>query len=476
MEMNPGKVFIGGISWETNEERLRNYFQTFGEVVEALIMKDRNTGRARGFGFVVFADTSVAEIVVRERHTIDGRTVEAKKAVPRDDHQNINRNNGSVQGSPGPARTKKIFVGGLASTVTESDFKRYFEQFGTITDVVVMYDHNTQRPRGFGFITYDSEEAVDKVLFKTFHELNGKMVEVKRAVPKELSPGPTRSPLTGYNHGLNRASSFLDSITQGYNSISLGGYGMRMDGRFSPMSVTRNGYLPYSPSNYSTGLSLDLGLSSNYGMTGEPGLGYGRIMNSYYRGNQSRYGNLIGYNMGDGGNGSLLDSINPNMWGNESLNFGTNSMISETFVGSRSGNTGIVGGLGSIGGTWGSSPISAQGGGNGSLSSGDFGNYSSRQNSFGGRGGYNRNTEDNVITSAYSAANEAQDDGFGNLYGANTSYGDLAWRSLSPELEGSASFGYGLSTAAADVTPKNSVGYVGGGYSVTTRSNRGIAA
>ncbi|CAA3027162.1 heterogeneous nuclear ribonucleo 1-like [Olea europaea subsp. europaea] len=339
-----------------------------------------------------------------------------------------------------------------------------------------MYDHNTQRPRGFGFITYDSEEAVDKVLFKTFHELNGKMVEVKRAVPKELSPGPTRSPLTGYNHGLNRASSFLDSITQGYNSISLGGYGMRMDGRFSPMSVTRSGYLPYSPSNYSTGLSLDLGLSSNYGMTGEPGLGYGRIMNSYYRGNQSRYGNLIGYNMGDGGNGSLLDSINPNMWGNESLNFGTNSMISETFVGSRSRNTGIVGGLGSIGGTWGSSPISAQGGGNGSLSSGDFGNYSSRQNSFGGRGGYNRNTEDNVITSAYSAANEAQDDGFGNLYGANTSYGDLAWRSLSPELEGSASFGYGLSTAAADVTPKNSVGYVGSGYSVTTRSNRGIAA
>jgi len=469
-------VFIGGISWETNEERLRNYFQTFGEVVEALIMKDRTTGRARGFGFVVFADTSVAEIVVRERHTIDGRTVEAKKAVPRDDHQNFNRNNGSVQGSPGPARTKKIFVGGLASTVTESDFKRYFDQFGTITDVVVMYDHNTQRPRGFGFITYDSEEAVDKVLFKTFHELNGKMVEVKRAVPKELSPGPTRSPLTGYNYGLNRASSFLDAITQGYNSISLGGYGMRMEGRFSPVSVARSGYLPYTPSSYSMGLSLDSELSSNYGMTGESGLGYGRSMNSYYRGNQNRYGSLIGYNMGDGGNGSLLNSTNQNMWGNESLNFGTNSMTSDTVDGSRSGNTGIIGGLGSIGGTWGSSPISAQGGGNGFLSSGNVGNYGSRQNSFGGRGGYDRHTVDNVITSAYSAGNEVKDDSFGNLYGANSIYGDPVWRSSSPELEESAFFGYGLRAAAADVTPKNSVGYDGGGYSVTTRSNRGIAA
>ncbi|KAG5589087.1 hypothetical protein H5410_039601 [Solanum commersonii] len=77
-------------------------------------------------------------------------------------------------GSPVQPSTKKIFVGGLASSATESDFKNYFDQFGTITDVVVMYDHNTQRP------------AVDKVLYKTFHELNGKLVEVKRAVPKEV--------------------------------------------------------------------------------------------------------------------------------------------------------------------------------------------------------------------------------------------------------------------------------------------------
>lgn len=75
MEMELGKLFIGGISWDTNEERLREYFQSFGEVVEAVIMKDRTTGRARGFGFVVFSDPSVAEKVVMEKHMIDGRTV-----------------------------------------------------------------------------------------------------------------------------------------------------------------------------------------------------------------------------------------------------------------------------------------------------------------------------------------------------------------------------------------------------------------
>lgn len=75
MQSDSGKLFIGGISWDTNEERLREYFSTYGEVKEAVIMKDRTTGRARGFGFVVFIDPAVAEIVIQEKHNIDGRMV-----------------------------------------------------------------------------------------------------------------------------------------------------------------------------------------------------------------------------------------------------------------------------------------------------------------------------------------------------------------------------------------------------------------
>lgn len=77
MEGDAGKLFVGGISWDTNDERLREYFETFGEVVEAVIMRDRSTGRARGFGFVVFSDPAVAEQVVMEKHMIDGRLVSA---------------------------------------------------------------------------------------------------------------------------------------------------------------------------------------------------------------------------------------------------------------------------------------------------------------------------------------------------------------------------------------------------------------
>ncbi|KAG6416444.1 hypothetical protein SASPL_123874 [Salvia splendens] len=482
MEMEPGKLFIGGISWDTSEERLKEYFQTFGEVVEAVIMKDRTTGRARGFGFIVFANASVAEKVVKERHVIDGRTVEAKKAVPRDDHQNFSRNNGSIhgsiqgsiQGSPGPVRTKKIFVGGLASSVTESDFKRYFDQFGTITDVVVMYDHNTQRPRGFGFITYDLEEAVDKVLFKTFHELNGKMVEVKRAVPKELSPGPTRNQSSGYNYGLSRVNSFLNTYSPGHNVSSPSGYGMRMEGRFSPVAVGWSGYpSPYNTANFNVGLNSDTGFSLNSGAIADSAFGYGRGMNSFYSGNTDRFGSPIRYDGGVIGNGPMLNTNARNLWGIGNPNYGSNSM-SNSFVGSGTGNAGLVGGLGSIGEIWGTTPNIPQAGGNASLNSENFG-YGIRDMNFGGRAGYGRNNGSVAgTTSSYSAPNNIRDGGLANLYERESFYGDHAWQPSSPPHDGSVPFGYELG-GTADAAPNSSVGYVGG-YSVNARSNRGIAA
>ncbi|KAK1292565.1 Heterogeneous nuclear ribonucleoprotein 1 [Acorus calamus] len=463
MESDLGKLFIGGISWDTNEDRLREYFMTYGEVLEAVIMKDRNTGRARGFGFIVFADPAVAERVVMDKHVIDGRTVEAKKAVPRDDQHILNRNNNSLHESPGPARTKKIFVGGLASTVTESDFKKYFEQFGMITDVVVMYDHNTQRPRGFGFITYDSEEAVEKVLLNSFHELNGKMVEVKRAVPKELSPGPMRSPLSGYNnYGFNRINSFLNGYSQGYNPSSIGGYGMRMDARFSPIS-TRSGLTPFGSSAYGMGMNFETGLNSNYG--GSAGFNnshsYGRAMTPYYGGNSNRFSAPSPI-------GSLFSSTARNVWGN-GLNYGTSSSISNAYTGSGSG--GGLGVFSNNGVNWGSSspPISTPGGGGGS----GYGNGWSGDNNYGlGGNGYNRNS--GTAPPSYAASSGGYEGSHGDLYNGSSAFGDPTWRSGTPDLDGSGSFGYGLGNTGTDVTAKGSAGYMSGYNASNRQPNRGI--
>lgn len=119
-----------------------------------------------------------------------------KKAIPRSEqqHQNQLQNRGgnsysNYECSNDQFRTKKIFVGGLPASLSVEEFQGYFEIFGEVLDVVVMHDSVTNRPRGFGFITFDSEESVQNVMVKSFHELNGKRVEVKRAIPKDRNFG-----------------------------------------------------------------------------------------------------------------------------------------------------------------------------------------------------------------------------------------------------------------------------------------------
>ncbi|XP_073006285.1 heterogeneous nuclear ribonucleoprotein 1-like [Typha latifolia] len=200
-----GKIFVGGISSDATEEELAGHFRKYGEVKEALVIRDRETRSGRGFGFVKFVDPEAAARALDEKekgsHLIGGRTVEVRPAVQKN-YQNRSHHTFQQQyGNQGPyqhgvqswntandnngSHLKKIFVGGLPESITDDAFKKYFETFGSITDAVVMYDNSTRRPRGFGFITFDLETSVEEVLKNSFHYLNDKRVEVKKAVPKD---------------------------------------------------------------------------------------------------------------------------------------------------------------------------------------------------------------------------------------------------------------------------------------------------
>nr|GLL18299.1 RNA-binding protein 1-like isoform X1 [Ipomoea trifida] len=186
------KLFVGGVSRQTTDETLREHFSKYGTVVSAVIAKDGITGNSRGFAFVSFTEPSAVDNALRDTHEILGRTVEVKKAIPRSEQEQreqhsrgLSRSSRTSGRSDNQFCTKKIFVGGLSASLTEEEFKGYFERFGRIMDVVVMHDNVTHKPRGFGFITFSSEDAVEQVMQKNFHELCGKLVEVKRAVPKD---------------------------------------------------------------------------------------------------------------------------------------------------------------------------------------------------------------------------------------------------------------------------------------------------
>ena len=81
----PTKLFVGGLSWDTNEEGLRNFFEQVGEVVEATIILDRDTGESRGIGFVTMADRKVATRAIKELNgqELDGRSLRVDLSVER---------------------------------------------------------------------------------------------------------------------------------------------------------------------------------------------------------------------------------------------------------------------------------------------------------------------------------------------------------------------------------------------------------
>ncbi|KAM0890876.1 hypothetical protein ACQ4PT_026768 [Festuca glaucescens] len=68
------KVFVGGLAWETQKETMRKYFEQFGEILEAVVITDKNTGRSKGYGFVTFRDPDAAmRSCVDPAPVIDGR-------------------------------------------------------------------------------------------------------------------------------------------------------------------------------------------------------------------------------------------------------------------------------------------------------------------------------------------------------------------------------------------------------------------
>uniref|UniRef100_A0A8C3P2L9 Musashi RNA binding protein 2 n=1 Tax=Cyanoderma ruficeps TaxID=181631 RepID=A0A8C3P2L9_9PASS len=116
---DPGKMFIGGLSWQTSPDSLRDYFSKFGEIRECMVMRDPTTKRSRGFGFVTFADpASVDKVLAQPHHELDSKTIDPKVAFPRRAQPKM------------VTRTKKIFVGGLSANTVVEDVKQYFEQFG----------------------------------------------------------------------------------------------------------------------------------------------------------------------------------------------------------------------------------------------------------------------------------------------------------------------------------------------------------
>ncbi|CAH2053843.1 unnamed protein product [Thlaspi arvense] len=287
---SPGKIFIGGLHKETTNAVFNNHFGKYGEITDSVIMRDRHSGQPRGFGFITYADPSVVDKVMEDTHIINGKQVEIKRTIPKGAGGNQSKD----------FKTKKIFIGGIPSTVTEDELKEFFAKYGNVVEHQIIRDHETNRSRGFGFVIYDSEEVVDELLSKgNMIDMADTQVEIKKAEPKKSS---NRSPPPYGSHP--RGRSFNDSYGGPY-----GGF----DGRYGPPGPIRShggppsrfagdyGYGPYGRG----GVGPEFG--GRYGDYGpyrnEPPLGYSSRFGPYgsgFGGEGYGYGNGYGRGGGEG--------------------------------------------------------------------------------------------------------------------------------------------------------------------------------
>eukprot|EP00062_Callorhinchus_milii_P015937 gi/632966701/ref/XP_007899562.1/ PREDICTED: heterogeneous nuclear ribonucleoprotein A/B [Callorhinchus milii] len=255
-EEDAGKMFVGGLSWDTSKKDLKDYFAKFGEVVDCTIKMDPVTGRSRGFGFILFKESvSVDKVLEQKEHKLDGRVVDPKRAM-------------AMKKEP----VKKIFVGGLHPDTPEDKIREYFGAFGEVESIELPMDSKTNKRRGFCFISFKDEEPVKKILEKKYHDVGTSKCEIKVAQPKEVYQQQQqwggRGSFTGRGSGRGRG----------------GGSGGSSGGQ------SQNWNQGYSSSYWNPGYG------SSYGYSGQGGYGaYGGYDYTGYNYNSGYYG---GYGQG----------------------------------------------------------------------------------------------------------------------------------------------------------------------------------
>uniref|UniRef100_A0A8B9FQS1 Heterogeneous nuclear ribonucleoprotein D n=1 Tax=Amazona collaria TaxID=241587 RepID=A0A8B9FQS1_9PSIT len=246
-EEDEGKMFIGGLSWDTTKKDLKDYFSKFGEVVDCTLKLDPITGRSRGFGFVLFKESeSVDKVMDQKEHKLNGKVIDPKRAKAMKTKEPV----------------KKIFVGGLSPDTPEEKIREYFGGFGEVESIELPMDNKTNKRRGFCFITFKEEEPVKKIMEKKYHNVGLSKCEIKVAMSKEQyqqqqqwgsrggfvgrargrGGGPSQNWNQGYSNYWNQGYG-----NYGYNSQGYGGYG-------GYDYTGYNNYYGYG--DYSTGTSL----------------------------------------------------------------------------------------------------------------------------------------------------------------------------------------------------------------------------
>lgn len=325
-------LIVLGLPWKTTEQSLREYFETFGEVLMAQVKKDTKSGQSKGFGFIRFASHESQIRVLAQRHMIEGRWCEVR--IP-------NSKEGMIQQVP-----CKVFVGRCTEDLTADDLREYFGKFGEVTDVFI------PRPfRAFSFVTFLDPEVAQSLCGED-HIIKGVSVHVSNASPK-----PDNNRYQQQNDGNNQMSNRNDR--GGPRNVG-GGGGGNMNQNYDRMNSYGDGGGGYNKSgngwnNQNNRNNLDMPNLQSLGIGQGPS-------NNHHQGQNMN--NPLGLNLNALplnpaivaaalNQWGLMGGVGGNMQNNSDQNFGNNTGGPNPSQNSNNGGGGFMNWMG--GGTSGNS-------------------------------------------------------------------------------------------------------------------------
>lgn len=276
------KIFVGGLHSTIDENVINETFSPYSEIIDSVIIRDPETKKSRGFGFITFKDENAVDRVLNDRPiSIDGKQCEIKRAIPREDSNTVNN-----------LHTKKMFVGNLPMDITPKELEDFFEiNYGGVHEIELIYDKSHGSFRGFAFVTMKSEDIVDKIVIKQDHVIKGRKCGIKKAEPKgqtfnssSRSFSDSRSrPSSSYLDEPRARSSYISSpyIDSSPYDIYSSDYGLSSRSRSSYNTLLAKYYDELALEKYADALSNSRGSRSYAGPPTSALLGYPRT--SRYR-------------------------------------------------------------------------------------------------------------------------------------------------------------------------------------------------
>lgn len=204
------KIFIHGLGWDANTDLIISVFRKYGEIEDCKVVKDKITGKSKGYGFILYKHRDGARRALKEpQKMINGRMASCQLASAGPVQTPPQAAVATVQTPPVSEYTlRKIYVSNVSAELDLNKLLEFFSKFGEIEDGPLGLDKQTGKPRGFCLFVYKSVESAKRALEEPHKNFEGHILHCQKAIdgPKHSKshfnqqPGPPQQHQHQHQH------------------------------------------------------------------------------------------------------------------------------------------------------------------------------------------------------------------------------------------------------------------------------------